>query len=126
MSQGKLSPIWRSRCVTLTVLCRGNGAPRREDALEMSMSCCMCEPMETAQSLGDDTHAVVARPSGHESTDDTQSVVPHVGLAHRRVLGTRTWVEVNVRPHPLCKKRQVSSNYLNVPTTHPITKSNTN
>ena len=26
------------------------------------MSCCMCEPMETAQSLGDDTHAVVARP----------------------------------------------------------------
>ena len=26
------------------------------------MSCCMCEPTETAQSLGDDTHAVVKRP----------------------------------------------------------------
>ena len=25
------------------------------------MSCCMCEPTETAQSLGDDTHAVVKR-----------------------------------------------------------------
>ena len=24
----------------------------------MSLSCCMCEPLETAQSLGDDTHAV--------------------------------------------------------------------
>ena len=24
----------------------------------MSMSWCMCEPLETAQSLGDDTHAV--------------------------------------------------------------------
>ena len=24
----------------------------------MSMSCCMCEALETAQSLGDDTHAV--------------------------------------------------------------------
>ena len=25
-------------------------------------ACCMCEPMETAQTHGDDTHAVVARP----------------------------------------------------------------
>ena len=28
----------------------------------MSMSCCMRETVETAQSLGNDTHAVVARP----------------------------------------------------------------
>ena len=33
-----------------------------EAASEIPMSCCMCEPMETAQSLGDDTHAVVTRP----------------------------------------------------------------
>ena len=79
MTQGKLSPMWRSRYLTLTVLCRGNGAPRREDALEMSVSCCVCEPMETAQSLGDDTHAVIVLQSGHESTDDTQSLVPLVG-----------------------------------------------
>ena len=26
------------------------------------MSCCMCESMETAQSLGDDTHAVTMGP----------------------------------------------------------------
>ena len=26
------------------------------------MSCCMCELLETAQFLGDDTHAVVTRP----------------------------------------------------------------
>ena len=30
MSQGKLSPIWRSRFLTITVFCKGNGAPRRE------------------------------------------------------------------------------------------------
>ena len=62
MSQGKLSPTWRSRFLTLTVFCKRNGAPGREDALEMSMSCCVYEPMETAQCLGDDTHAVIARP----------------------------------------------------------------
>ena len=28
----------------------------------MSMSCCVCEPMETAQSLGNDTHAMMKRP----------------------------------------------------------------
>ena len=28
----------------------------------MSMCCCMCEKMETAQSFGDDTQAVVERP----------------------------------------------------------------
>ena len=37
----------------------------------MSMSCCMCELVETAQSLGDDTHAVDARLVDCESTDYT-------------------------------------------------------
>ena len=31
--------------------------------------CCICEPMETAQSFGDDTLVVVTRPKGRESTD---------------------------------------------------------
>ena len=29
---------------------------------EMPIPCCMCEPVVTAQSLGDETHAVVTRP----------------------------------------------------------------
>ena len=33
-------------------------------AVEMSMSRRTCEPMETAQSLGDDTLAAAARPDG--------------------------------------------------------------
>ena len=39
-----------------------NGAPTFGGVSEIPMSCCMCEPKETAQSLGDDTHAVVKRP----------------------------------------------------------------
>ena len=35
----------------------------------MTMSCCVCGPMETAQSLGDDTRAVVTRLNGHQSAD---------------------------------------------------------
>ena len=34
----------------------------------MTMSSCMCELMETAQSLGDDTHAIVTLLKGHQST----------------------------------------------------------
>ena len=42
----------------------------------MSLSCCMCEPMETAQSLGDDTHAVEHTAKvGTRSTGYTQNVV---------------------------------------------------
>ena len=37
----------------------------------MSASCCMCELVETAQSLGDHTHVVDARLMGCESTDYT-------------------------------------------------------
>ena len=29
-------------------------------AEQMTIACCMCEPTETAQSLGDDTHAAAA------------------------------------------------------------------
>ena len=46
-----------------------NRAPRRGGAYEMSVSFCLSEPMETAQSIGDDTHAVVARLTGHQSTE---------------------------------------------------------
>ena len=46
----------------------------------MSMSCCMCEPMETAQSLGDDTHAVAIRPNMAMRARTTLCcVVPYVG-----------------------------------------------
>ena len=38
------------------------GAPSCGGALEMFMCCAMCEPMETAQSRGDDTHTAVKRP----------------------------------------------------------------
>ena len=38
------------------------------------MSCCMCEPTETAQSLGDDAHAVATRPKWARE-HGTQSVV---------------------------------------------------
>ena len=49
-------------------------------AEEMSMSCCMCEPMETAQSLGDDTHAVAIRPNMAMRARTAQCcVVPPVG-----------------------------------------------
>ena len=41
----------------------GDAAPRYGSASEIFMSCCVCELMETAQSLGDDTLAVVARPT---------------------------------------------------------------
>ena len=48
----------------------------------MSMSCCMCEPMETDQTLSllAMTHMQwLHGQSGHESTDCTHSAVLHVG-----------------------------------------------
>ena len=44
-------------------------APSRGGACEMTMSSCMCGPMETAQATGDDTHAAVARIKEHRSAD---------------------------------------------------------
>ena len=51
----------------------------------MSMSCCMCEPMETAQSFLAMTHMWWSQSqSGREGTGCTLSVVPYVG-------GLRAW-----------------------------------
>ena len=72
----------RERCSN-----RGIGATRCGGAIETPMSCCMCEPMETAQSLGDDTHAVVKRPKwAWEYGIDTERGPPCrwvASLAHR-------------------------------------------
>ena len=65
------------------------GAPRGGGArINMTVSCCMCEPVETAQSLGDDTHAV-ATPKGCVRARTSLSVVvlaSMVILAHRQVV----------------------------------------
>ena len=74
----------------------------------MSMSCCTCEPMETAQSLGDDTHAVGTRPKWARKHGLRIWCGPScrwvARVAHRQVLGTRTWANVNVRPRPLAQR----------------------
>ena len=44
--------------LTPTLSTKAIGVPRCGGVHEMSISCCMCEPTETAQSLGDDTHSV--------------------------------------------------------------------
>ena len=93
----------------MAIFCRGfwREPSRAEEterggASDMSMSCCMCEPMETAPSLGDDTHAVGARPKWtrehgiHAERGPIVSVgcTPGPSTSAR----TRTWAEVNVRP----------------------------
>ena len=57
----------------------------------------MCEPTETAQSLDDDTRAVVARPNWHERTDCTQSVVLCVGGLRARPIDTCSNKDVGKR-----------------------------
>ena len=57
----------------------------------MTMTSFMCEPMETAQSLGDDPHAVGPRPQGSVRAQATQRcgpLSPCVGgsMGHRQVL----------------------------------------
>ena len=72
----------------------------------MNTSSCMCEPMETAQSLGDDTHAVVTRLRGHQSTGCTMCGPLRrwvESLAHPMRARSRTRANVNVRPRPLLK-----------------------
>ena len=70
------------------------------------MSCCMCEPSETAQSPGDDTHAVAARPKWIQEHGFHRVCGPFyrwvASLAHREVLETRTRAEVTVRPPVPC------------------------
>ena len=72
------------------------------------MSCCRCEPVETAGSLGGDTHAVGTRPKWAREARTAQSAVPlcrwGASLAHRQVLETRTRAEVNVRPRLLMQQ----------------------
>ena len=70
----------------------------------LTTSSCMYEPMETAQSPGDDTHAVVTRPKGHQCTDCAAVwSFLSVGWQLGPPMGarTRTRAEVNVRPQPL-------------------------
>ena len=106
MSQGKLPPnLWMVIFRRDVHQMKVNGAPRCGGALEIPMSCCMCEPTETAQSLSDDTHAVATRPKWarehglHAVCGLLRRWV--ASLAHRKVLETRTRANVNVRPRPL-------------------------
>ena len=66
------------------------GAPRGGGArINMIVSCCMCEPVETAQSLGDDTHAVATQPKGSVRARTSFSVVLFASmiiLGHRQVV----------------------------------------
>ena len=85
----------------------------------------MCELVWTAQSLGDDTHAVGHTAKvGHESTDFTVLCGPlcrwMVRLAHRSVLEQGARAEVNVRPGTHLKKTDVTQAIANLraETTH--------
>ena len=62
-SQGQaLAIFWNS----ISVVNSSKKLPKvRQDVealKEMPTPCCMCEPVVTAQSLGDETHAVITRP----------------------------------------------------------------
>ena len=72
----------------------------------MTTSCCMCEPMRTAQSFGDDTHAVATGLHlGMRARTSQRCVVPLCrwveSLAHRWVLEQGRGQMLNVRPRPL-------------------------
>ena len=58
----------------------------------MSMSCCMCEPMETAQSLGDDTHAV-----GHTAKVSTRARATHRVLCPLVSVGCKPGPSIGAR-----------------------------
>ena len=68
----------------------------------MSMSCCMCEPTEKAQSLGDDTHAVG---TGARTAHLVWSFMS-VGCKPGPSIGarTRTRADMNVRPRPFAQR----------------------
>ena len=74
----------------------------------MPMSCCMCEPMETAQSLGDDTHAVAMGPmwAGEHGLHCVVWSLMSVGCKPGQSTGarTRTRANVSVRPRPLAQR----------------------
>ena len=52
-----------------TIIAKFVTSGRTPSSLDVRTLCCMCEPLETARSLGDDTHAVATRPQEYESTD---------------------------------------------------------
>ena len=89
---------------------RGIGAPRCGGALEMSMSSCMCEPMETAQSLDDDSHAVVTRPKWAWEHGLQRVCGPLcrgvVCLAHRSVLEQGRGQKCTQDPDPFCERKR--------------------
>ena len=70
------------------------------------MSCSMCEPTDTAQSLGDDAHVAVKRPksaSEHGLHTKCVCVFFTVGSESSPLIGvqTRTRANMNVRPRHL-------------------------
>ena len=78
----------------------------------MSMSCCMCEPMETVQSLGDDTHRVIAqatRALEHGPRTDVWSLMS-VGGKPGPSIGaqTRTRAKMNVRHRHLVRNDRLT------------------
>ena len=108
MSQGKLSPIFWVVFRRERYSNRGIGALQCGGALEMSMSCCMCEFVETARSLwrwhtcGGST----ANKGMRGGTAQCCVVWCTDGwrLAHRYVLKAGTRAEVNVKQWHPCEQ----------------------
>ena len=76
------------------------------EALKKYQCLAACASLWRQPSLfGDDTHAVGTRPRWAQEHGIHTECGPLcrwvASLAHRQVLGTRTWAEVNVRPRPL-------------------------
>ena len=91
----------RSRILLWTCSSKGETALGRGSASQISMSCCMCEPMDTP-SPSTMTHMLVA-PSGHWTTRRWSGPMCRAAarLCHRCVLETWTRADVNVRQRPL-------------------------
>ena len=78
----------------------------------MPMSCCMCEPMKTAWSLGDHRSAVGTRPKwAREHRLHSMWPLLSVGekLGPSTSARTRTWADVNVRLGPLANVNRLPS-----------------
>ena len=87
----------------------GSESPRCRGALEMSMSYCMCEPLETALSLwrphtcGSNTAELGMRARTSQRFGPACRWVG--SLAHRQVLETGIRAKMNVRLRPWCDKQ---------------------
>ena len=89
--------------VTRVMSNQGNGAPRCGGPSEMSISCCMCEPLEIAPSLDENTHAVVTATVGTRARD-THEVWSSASVGCKpssTCARTRKRAEVKARPRPL-------------------------